>query len=301
MKIINSTTIFEFLEGQNNYSLQGENKSLVTNIGSITDSNIGTFTWLNPNRLDKEALLDKTNAGFIVIDLIEVFEPKVNQIFIRVRNPKLFYVKTISKYLMIEPKSEIHPSSIISPLAKIHSSVTIGPFCVIGKCEIGEGSIIDSHCKIGDNTKISKRVKISTGVVIGGNGYGYSEDDDGSILRIPHIGGVVIGDDVEIGSNTCIDRGTLGNTLVEQGVKIDNLVHIAHNVIIGKNSMIVANVVIGGSTLIGENSWIAPSSTLRDGISVGSGSTVGLAALVTKSIPDNEIWAGFPAKFMRNK
>jgi UDP-3-O-[3-hydroxymyristoyl] glucosamine N-acyltransferase len=301
MKTINSISIYDFLEGQINYSVQGENKSLVTNIGAITDSNNGTFSWLNPIRPDKEVLVEKTNAGFIVIGSDEVFVPKENQMFIRVSNPKLFYVKTISKFLSSKSPSGIHPSSIVSPLAKIHSSVNIGPFCIIGECEIGEGSIIDSHCKIGDNTKISKRVKIGTGVVIGGDGYGYVDEEDGSKLRFPHIGGVIVCDDVEIGSNTCIDKGTLSNTVINQGVKIDNLVHIAHNVVIGKNSMIIANVVIGGSTLIGENSWIAPSATLRDGISIGSGSTVGLAALVTKSIPSNEIWAGFPAKFMRDK
>jgi len=300
MTSINSISIYDFLEGQINYSLQGENKSLVTNISAITDSDNGTFSWLNPTRLDKEVLVEKTKAGFIVIDSDEVFEPKENQMFIRVSNPKLFYIKTISKFLNSKSLSGIHSTSIVSPLAKIHPSVTIGPFCIIGECEIGEETVIDSNCKIGDNTKISKRVKIGTGVVIGGDGYGYVDDIDGSKLRFPHIGGVIIFDDVEIGSNTCIDKGTLSNTVINQGVKIDNLVHIAHNVVIGKNSMIVANVVIGGSTLIGENSWIAPSATLRDGISIGSRSTVGLGALVTKSIPSNEIWAGFPAKFIRD-
>jgi len=113
------------------------------------------------------------------------------------------------------------------------------------------------------------------------------------------VGGVIIEDNVDIGANTCIDRGTLGHTYIKEGAKIDNLVHIAHNVIIGRNTTVIANAMIGGSTIIGDNVWIAPSSTLRDGITIGNSSTVGLAALVTKTIPENEVWAGFPAKLIR--
>jgi len=117
--------------------------------------------------------------------------------------------------------------------------------------------------------------------------------------RFPHIGGVQIEDDVEIGANTCIDRGTLGNTRIRKGAKIDNLVHIAHNVDVGENTAIIANAMIAGSTKIGANTWIAPSACLRDAINIGKDATVGLAALVTKDIPDGELWAGFPARKIR--
>jgi UDP-3-O-[3-hydroxymyristoyl] glucosamine N-acyltransferase len=110
---------------------------------------------------------------------------------------------------------------------------------------------------------------------------------------------VIIEDCVDIGANTCIDRGTLGNTVIRRGAKIDNLVHIAHNVVVGENTMVIANAMIGGSTEIGADSWVAPSATLRDAIQIGAASTVGLGAVVTKSVPDGEVWAGNPAKFLR--
>ena len=111
-------------------------------------------------------------------------------------------------------------------------------------------------------------------------------------------GRVIIEDDVEIGTNTSIDRGTLGNTLIKTGVKIDNLVHIAHNVTIGKHTMIIANSLIGGSTIIGDHCWIAPSATIRDAVNVGDNVTIGMGAVVTKDIPSGEIWAGSPARRM---
>jgi UDP-3-O-[3-hydroxymyristoyl] glucosamine N-acyltransferase len=116
------------------------------------------------------------------------------------------------------------------------------------------------------------------------------------VTSFPHVGGVEIEDDVEIGANTCIDRGSLGNTIVRRGAKIDNLVHIAHNVVVGRNAFVIANAMIGGSTILGDGSWTSPSATLRDGIRIGDGATVGLGAVVTKSIPDGAVWMGTPAR-----
>jgi len=132
--------------------------------------------------------------------------------------------------------------------------------------------------------------------VIGADGFGYQRNDKGEFEKFPHIGGVVIKDNVEIGSNTSIDRGALGNTIIEEGAKIDNLVHIAHNVKVGKHSAVIANSMIGGSTIIGDYSWVAPSVCMRDQISTGNNVTIGLGAVVLKSIPEGETWTGSPAK-----
>ena len=113
--------------------------------------------------------------------------------------------------------------------------------------------------------------------------------------KFPHIGGVVIEDDVEIGANACIDKGTLGDTIIRKGSKLDNFVHIAHNVTIGQHTAVIAHAMIGGSTVIGNYSWIAPSVVIRDGLNIGNNVLVGLGAVVTKNIPDNETWAGIPA------
>jgi UDP-3-O-[3-hydroxymyristoyl] glucosamine N-acyltransferase len=127
-------------------------------------------------------------------------------------------------------------------------------------------------------------------------GFGYSRNEKGELEKFPHLGGVVIEDDVDIGSNTSIDRGTLGNTLIRQGAKIDNLVHIAHNVVVGKHAAVIAHAMIGGSTVIGDYGWVAPSAALMNGIAIGTYATVGLGAVVTKDIPADETWAGIPAR-----
>lgn len=299
MMEINSISIEDLLKTVGPYKIIGGGPKNVTNITTIREGKAGTFTWLNPSRQDKAQLISESNAGFVVMHEEELFEPKLNQLFIKVSNPKLVYIKALSSILKSDLPALIHPSAIVSPEATIHLRVNIGPFCVIEKCEIGEGTVVESHCKIGNGTRIGKRVKIASGVIIGSDGFGYVENDDGSKIKFPHIGGVIIGDDVEIGANTCIDRGTLGNTVIKEGAKIDNLVHIAHNVVIGRNTAIIANAMIGGSTEIGDNAWVAPSATIRDAVIIGSSSTIGLGALVTKSIPDNQVWAGFPAKFIR--
>ncbi|MDX9907755.1 MAG: UDP-3-O-(3-hydroxymyristoyl)glucosamine N-acyltransferase, partial [Bacteroidales bacterium] len=129
---------------------------------------------------------------------------------------------------------------------------------------------------------------------------GYQRNSYNKLEKFPHIGGVIIEDDVEIGANTCIDRGTLGNTVIKKGAKVDNLVHVAHNVTIGNHAAIIANTMIGGSTVIEDYAWIAPSVSLMNGLSVGKGATAGLGAVVTKNIPDNETWAGNPARPMES-
>ena len=114
--------------------------------------------------------------------------------------------------------------------------------------------------------------------------------------KFPHIGTVIIEDDVEIGSNTCIDRGTLGDTIIGEGVRIDNLVHISHNVEIGRHSAVIANAMVGGGTKIGELSWVAPSSSVRDRLEIGDNSVIGLASVVTKDISPNKTVMGSPAR-----
>ena len=132
--------------------------------------------------------------------------------------------------------------------------------------------------------------------MLGGDGFGYVKNEATQEYELfPHLGGVVIEDHVHIGNNTCIDRGSLKDTIIHQGVKIDNLVHIAHNVTVGKNSLIIACSMIAGSVVIGENCWVAPSSSVRNGIYIGDNTTIGLGSVVTKSVGADETIAGNPA------
>jgi UDP-3-O-[3-hydroxymyristoyl] glucosamine N-acyltransferase len=145
------------------------------------------------------------------------------------------------------------------------------------------------------NTVFGYNVVIKPGAIIGGQGFGFVKDTGRQVL-FPHIGGVVIEDDVRVGSSTCVDRGALGNTVLKQGCRIDNLVHIAHNVVVGKNSLVIANAMVAGSVIIGDDAWISPSSSILDGITVGNDAMIGLASCVLKSVPDNAVVYGVPAR-----
>jgi UDP-3-O-[3-hydroxymyristoyl] glucosamine N-acyltransferase len=183
----------------------------------------------------------------------------------------------------------------IHPTAKIGDNVRLGKFCVIGAhVEVGDDTVIGNNTTI-MHAKIGKRCQIGSSATIGGDGFGF-EDEGENVISFPHLGGVIIGDDVRIGSSTCIDRASLGNTIIQDRVKIDNLVHVAHNVVIGRSSKVVAMSFIGGSTKIGKNAWIAPGAVLRDWVDVGNDALVGMGAVVTKSVLDNESVIGNPAK-----
>jgi len=142
--------------------------------------------------------------------------------------------------------------------------------------------------------KIGKNVIIDSGAVIGAAGFGFVRDIDGTPYQLPQLGSVIIEDDVEIGANACIDRGELDDTIIRKGVKIDNLVQIAHNVEIEKNTYIMGKTVIAGNVKIGEKCWIAPSLIMND-VKIGNNVTVGFGSVVLKSIKDNQTVMGNPA------
>lgn len=284
----------------NEFSIIGNESDLFfTNITSIFEANEHSLTWLNPNRKDQKEILEKTKAKIIICNFsTETY--LCDKVFILVEKPKLIFLRIVELLFGSKPDFGIHPTSVIHPEALIHPNVYIGPFNIIGKVIIGENTFINSHCFIGDNTTIGSNVIIQHNSTIGSDGFGYSKNENGEMEKFPHIGGVLIEDNVEIGSNTCIDRGTLGFTILRKGAKVDNLVHIAHNVEVGDNSCIVANAMIGGSTKIARNVWVSPSTSLRDAIEVGEGSTIGMGAVLVKSMPINSVWAGNPAKNLQD-
>lgn len=286
------------------YSIKGSGTGkFVTNAKNISNADTNSLVWVSPHRDDKQDLVENTKAKLIVCDDSIEFSDKLTgeKCFIIVDNPRLTYIKLVNALFITVHEYGIHKTASIHPEARIHSNAFIGPNTYIGKCEIGEGTVIYGNSYIYDNVKIGMNVTIHAGCVIGADGFGFDKDIDGRLHKFPHLGGVVIEDDVEIGSNTSIDRGTLDDTHISKGVKIDNFVHVAHNVKVGKNSLLIAHAMIGGSTEIGENTWIAPSVAIKDRLKIGSNVTVGLGAIVTKNIPDNEVWIGFPAKKLRDQ
>ena len=240
-----------------------------------------------------------TNAGLIFIpESLQQKTDGIAAILIPCKFPRLEMLQFISRFWSA-PESEQNFSNnpSIHKSARIADDVKIGPFSVIGYgVVIGAGTRIGPNCHI-ENTCIGSNVKIASSVIIGGSGFGYEDDPvTGETLEFPHVGGVEIGNNVSIGSGTCIDRGSIGNTVIEDGVKIDNLVHIAHNVRVGKRSKIIALSIVGGSVDIGEDSWISPGVAIRDWVNIGKGALVGIGAVVTKNVEIGAVVVGNPAK-----
>lgn len=153
-----------------------------------------------------------------------------------------------------------------------------------------------SHQHVSPVHFIHWSVKIGAGTVIGNDGFGYVRDETGILVKMPHAGNVVIGENVEIGSNTCIDRAVVGSTIISEGVKIDNLVHIAHGVKIGKHTLVVAGAVIGGSAEIGDHCFIGINASIKNKVRIGNNVTVGMGCIVLADVPDGltvkGIWKG---------
>jgi len=180
--------------------------------------------------------------------------------------------------------------------ALIAPGVVFGPGVTIGRrCIVGPNSVL-AHVTIGDDSRIGSNCSI------GGDGFGFEVDSEtGAVTKFPHFGRVTIGKNVEIFSNVCIARGSLRDTVIEDHVKIDNLVHVAHNCTIRRGAFLIANSMIGGSTIIGEGAWIAPSTSVLNGIVVGDRAMTGMGAVVTKAVGTNEIVAGVPARKLRDR
>lgn len=269
---------------------------------TVQDADEASLVWINPSRHDVLDLLQATRARTVVMSSRSLIAAEVlpDKCLILVSDPRLTFIRLLQSLFVEKLCFGIHETALIHPEADVDKEVFIGPYAVLGRCKVGKGTHIDAFCKIGDGTLIGRNVKIHGGVMIGNDGFGYSKSERGELEHFPHLGGVIIEDNVEIGANSCIDRGTLGNTILREGVKIDNLVHIAHNVKIGRNSAVVAQSMVGGSVEIGKNAWIAPSVCIRDGVTIGDHSFIGLGALITKDVPPSELWAGVPARKIKD-
>lgn len=208
-----------------------------------------------------------------------------------------FFVDNDIKNIQSNEKVDFIDGSFISPAATIGLGTTIMPGCYIGSgVSIGSGCYVGSGAKLIGQVFIGNNVLIKENAVIGADGLTTDRDTDGSALTMPQFGSVVIEDNVQIGANSVIARGAIDETRICKGAKIDNLCFISHNVLIGENTFVVGESIMFGSSSTGKNSMISGNSTIRNSVHIGDSSLVGMGSVVTKSVPDNAVVKGNPAK-----
>ena len=287
----------------------GNGEMPVTGFAAADNARPGDLTFA-----DKEEYFAAAEASAASAILVSGPFTSASKAVIRVPNARIAVARLLPVFFPPdETPAGIHPSAQIAATAQIDPTAHIGPGCVVGpRVKLGARSVlmggnhIGRDSQIGDDTclfpnvvvyarsQIGHRVAIHAGTVIGSDGYGYVFDE-GKHRKVLQVGNVIIHDDVEIGANTAIDRGALGSTVIGQGTKIDNLVHIAHNVVIGRNCLVMGQCGFAGSTKLGDYCVIASQSGIAGHLKLGHQATVGAKSGVMRDIPDKGTVLGIPA------
>jgi UDP-3-O-[3-hydroxymyristoyl] glucosamine N-acyltransferase len=294
--------------------VEGNADAAVVSFGKIEEAKAGQLAFLaNPKY---EEYLYSTAASVIIINESQELKQSITATLIRVPDAYSAFATLLDKYQQIQQQqlSGIQQPVYIHATAKTGNNVFIGAFAYLGEHVIvadgakiypnvflgnnvivGENSVIHPGVKIYHDCIIGKNVVIHAGTIIGGDGFGFAPQADGTFKKIPQIGNVVIEDDVEIGSNTTIDRATMGSTLIKAGAKLDNLLQIGHNAEVGNNTIIAAQSGISGSTKIGNSVMIGGQAGIVGHISVGDGAKINAQSGVSKSIEPGKVVTGSPA------
>lgn len=301
--------------------LDGDGDLEIRGVAAIDEADSTEISFVaNPKYAPKAAA---TSAGAVIVS--KDWNTACSASLVRVENPDEAFAKIAMLFYQppAPPVPGVHPAAIVADDVTLGKNVSIGPMSVIESgAEIGDHSVISAQCYVGSRCVVGKHVVLHpqvslreccvvgdrtilhNGTVIGSDGFGYSVDQKGVRTKIPQIGIVEIGRDVEIGANVTVDRARFGKTRIGNGVKIDNLVQIAHNVNIGDHSVIIAQVAIAGSTTLEDRVIMAGQSAVAGHLKVGSGAVVGAKAGVTKDVSPGEYVMGLPAipaaKYKRN-
>lgn len=287
----------------------GETDQEISGITNIEDAGPGQITFAVPPHLDKAAAC--AAAAVIIPDTVTQFSKPA----IRVANPRVAFIRLLE--LFTPPtvvERGVHPAAIVGANVKLGCNVAVMACAVIGdNVSIGDNTVISPHVTLGENVIIGadtiiypnvavypccvlgSRVIVHAGTVIGSDGFGFVTVG-GRHHKVPHVGNVSIEDDVELGANVTIDRGTTGSTIVGRGTKIDNLVHLAHNVVVGENCFLVAFTGISGSARIGNNVTFAGQSGSAGHLTIGDNCVFAAKSGVIGNVPANSFYAGFPAR-----
>lgn len=298
----------------------GDRKTAIRRVASLQSATPESITFLADAR--HAAQLNESRAGAVIV--AEQTRNATDIPRIVCADPHLYFARVCTLFNPLPaPRAGHHPTAVIDDSAVISPRAEIGPFAVIGRnvrigddCVIGAGCFVGDDSRIGSETRVSPnvtiyhgctigdRVILHSGVVVGSDGFGLAMEN-GRWLKVPQIGGVIIGDDVEIGANSAIDRGALDNTVIEEGVKLDNQIHIAHNVRVGAHTAIAACVGIAGSTTIGKYCRIGGAVGIAGHLTITDNVEISAYTAVIKPIPRPGQYSGVfgfepHAKWLRN-
>ena len=283
--------IADFIGGR----VEGNENAVVSTFAKIEEGQEGAITFLSNPKYTP--YIYETKASIVLINEDVELEKPVSATLIRVKNAYECVAKLLQMYAASLPKKTgIHPLAFVAESAQIGKDVYIGPFTYVGEgVKIGDGSMIYPNVTIYDGCQIGKNVTIHAGSVIGADGFGFAPNTEG-YEKIPQLGIVIIEDDVEIGANTCIDRSTMGQTVIHKGVKLDNLIQVAHNCEIGENTVMSAQVGMAGSTKIGAWCMVGGQAGFAGHIHVADKTMVGAQCGVISNTKGNgENLIGSPA------
>jgi len=298
-----------------NAKIEGDASISVTSFGKIEEAKNGQISFLaNPKYED---FLYTTQASVIIINEDFILKQPIAATLLRVKDAYSAFATLLHKYQEIQTQQlqGIQQPSFIAPTVKMGDNVFIAAFAYLGEnvtignnvkifssvfvgdnVHIQDNTILHAGVKIYNDCKIGKNVIIHAGTVIGGDGFGFAPQQDGSFKKVPQIGNVVIEDFVEIGANTTIDRATIGSTIIRAGAKLDNLIQVAHNVEVGNNTVIAAQTGVSGSTKIGKNVMIGGQAGIVGHITIADGSKINAQSGVSKSMTEpNQAVTGSPA------
>lgn len=284
--------------------IEGNPDAKVNRVAKIEEASEGSLSFIaNPKY---EEFLYSSKASIIIINESLEVTQKVSATLIRVADAYIGFAFVLEKYnefISKSGKNGIEQPSFVSKSASLGKDLYIGAFTYIGEnviigdgvkiypgCYIGDNVVINEHSKlyagvkIYDGCSLGSRVVIHSGTVIGGDGFGFAPQENGSYKKVPQIGNVIIEDDVEIGANTTIDRATMGSTYIRKGVKLDNLIQIAHNVEVGENTVIAAQTGVSGSTKIGKNCIIGGQVGMVGHITIADGTRINAQSGLSKSV-----------------